>query len=193
MGLVSENLKLQQELLSLQDIAKENEELRKALSLGVEKAFRIVSASIVGKDPGEDTLLVNKGSSDGIQEGMAVITPENVAVGKIGAVFEHSSRLILLSHPRFSFDAKIMKQGVVGVVRGQGRYGALLDFIPQESTVLAGDVVQSSSLGGIFPENLLIGKVKEVKSSSTKSFQQATLSLFFDVRKVDLVFVIVER
>lgn len=191
--LVAENLKLQQEVLSLQDIAKENEELRKALSLGVAKEFHIVSASIVGKDPASDILFLNKGSSDGIREGMAVITPEKIGVGRIGEVLLRSSRLILLSHPASSFDAKIVKEGIVGVVRGQGRYGALLDFIPQESKVLSGDVVVSASLGGVFPENLLIGKVQEVKSSSTKSFQQATLSLFFDVRKTDLVFVIQEK
>lgn len=192
-GLVAENLKLQQELFSLQDIQKENQHLRKALALGVEKEFHIISTSIVGKDPTEDILFLDKGSSDGIREGMAVITPEKVAAGRIGEVFEHSSRLILLSHPKFSFDAKIVEEGIVGVVRGQGMYRALLDFIPQESKVLPGDVVVSASLGGIFPENLLIGKVKEVKTSDAKSFQQATLSLFFDVRKVDLVFVIEER
>lgn len=189
----SENLKLQQELLSLQDIQNENEQLRKALSLGVEKEFHIVSSRIVGKDPSEDVLFLDRGSSDGIQEGMAVITPENVAVGKVGQVFEHSSRLILLSHPVSSFDAKVSSEGIVGVVRGQGRGRSLLDFIPQESRLLPGDVVVSASLGGIFPENLLIGEVKEVKTSDAKSFQQAALSLFFDVREVDLVFVIEER
>jgi rod shape-determining protein MreC len=191
--LESENLRLLQELITLQDIQKENESLRKALSLGIEKKFHSIPSSIVGKDPSQDTLFLNKGSSDGVREGMAVITPENVAVGKIGAVFERSSRLILLSHPESSFDAKIVKEGIVGVVRGQGRYRALLDFIPQESRVLPGDVVVSSSLGGIFPENLLIGEVKEVKTSDKQSFQQAPLSLFFDVRKVDLVFVIEEK
>ena len=193
MRLGSENLKLQQELLSLQDIRQENEQLRKALSLGIEKEFHIISSRIVGKDPSEDILFLNKGSRDGIMQGMAVITPENVAVGKIGEVFEHSSRLILLSHPASSFDVKILREGIVGVVRGQGRGVAFLDFIPQESSVSPGDVVVSASLGGIFPENLLIGEVKEVKTSDTKSFQQATLSLFFDIRKVDLVFVIKER
>ena len=193
MGLVSENLKLQQELLSLRDIREENESLRKALSLGIEKEFHIISSRIVGKDPSEDILFLNKGSRDGVVKGMAVMTPENVAVGRIGEVLEHSSSLILLSNRGSSFDAKILKEGVVGLVRGQGRYRALLDLIPQESTVLPGNVVVSAGLGGIFPENLLIGEVKEVKTSDTKSFQQATLSLFFDVRKTDVVFVIQEQ
>lgn len=186
----SENFKLLQELLSLQDIQKENEQLRKALSLGIEKEFSIISSRIIGKDPSQDILFLDKGSRDGVQEGMAVITPEKIAVGKIGEVFGNSSRVILLSHTASSFDAKIVKEGIVGVVKGQGRYRALLDLIPQESKVVPGDVVVSASLGGIFPKNLLIGEVQEIKTSNTKSFQQATLSLFFDVRKVDLVFVI---
>ena len=188
-----ENLKLQQELISLQDTERENEQLRKALSLGIEKEFHIISSRIVGKDPSEDTLFLDKGSNDGIMPGMAVITPENVAVGKIGEVLESSSRLILLSHPKSSFDAKISQEGTMGLVRGQGRYQALLDLIPQDSKVSPGDTVLSASLGGIFPKNLLIGRLREVKANDTKSFQQASLSLFFDVSRVDLVFVIDEK
>jgi rod shape-determining protein MreC len=126
----------------------------------------------------------------GVLQGMAVITPEQAAVGKIGEVFETSSRVMLLSHHASSFEAKIPREGVVGAVRGQGGYQAFLDLIPQESKVVPGDTVVSASLGGIFPENLLIGEVKEVRTSNEKPFQQATLSLFFDVSKAGLLFIV---
>lgn len=193
MRLELENLKLQQELIVLQDTERENEQLRKALSLGIEKEFHIISSRIVGKDPSEDTLFLDQGSRDGIVQGMVVITPENVAVGRVGEVFEGSSRLMLLSHPKSSFDAKILQEGTMGLVRGQGRYQAMLDLIPQDSKVSPGDTVVSASLGGIFPENLLIGRVREVKANDAKLFQQAALSLFFDARKAGLVFVIDEK
>lgn len=183
-------LGLLQEFLSLQDVEKENEQLRKALSLGIEKKFSSIPSRIIGKDPSQDILLLNKGSKDGVREGMAVITPAKVAVGKIGEVFETTSRVMLLSHPASSFDAKILQEGVVGLVQGQGRYQASLDLIPQESKVVPGDIVVSASLGGVFPEGLLIGEVKEVKTSNEKSFQQSALSLFFDVRKAGLLFII---
>lgn len=183
-------LALSQELLSLQDTEKENEQLRKALGLGTEKRFRIISSRIIGKDPYQDILLLNKGSNDGVSQGMAVITPEQTAVGRIGEVFETSSRVILLSHSASALDAKIPREGIVGAVRGMGRYQALYDLIPQESAVAQGDIVVSASLGGIFPENLLIGKIKEVKTSDEKLFQQATLSLFFDVKKAGLLFIV---
>lgn len=183
-------LQLQQELIVLQDVQKENESLREALRLGTEKKFGVVSSRIIGKDPSQDILILNAGSRDGVQKGMPVMTPENVAAGKIEEVFENSSRVMLLSHPASSFEAKILKEGVVGAVQGQGGYQALLDLIPQESTVVPGDIVVSASLGGVFPENLLVGEVKEVRVSDEKSFQQASLSLFFDVRKAGLLFII---
>ncbi len=183
-------LALSQELFSLQDVEKENEQLRKALSLGVEKKFNIISSRIIGKDPSQDILLLNRGNRDGVREGMAVFTPAKAAVGKIGEVFETTSRVILLSHLASSFDAKIPREGIMGLVRGQGGYQAFLDLIPQEGNVVLGDMVVSTSLGGIFPENLLIGKIKEVRTSNEKSFQQASLSLFFDVRKAGLLFII---
>lgn len=183
-------LAFQQELISLQDVEKENEHLRKALSLGIEKEFSLISSRITGKDPSQDTIFLDKGSRDGVQEGMSVITPEKVAVGRVEKVFETSSRVMLLSHRASSFDAKILKEGIVGAIQGQGGYKALLLLIPQESAVAPGDIVVSASLGGVFPENLLIGEVTEVGTSDEKSFQQATLSLFFDVRKAGLLFII---
>jgi rod shape-determining protein MreC len=183
-------LQLQQELLSLEGVRQENEQLRKALSLGIEKEFSVISSRIIGKDPSQDILLLDKGSRDGVQEDMAVITPSEAAVGKVVEVFETTSRVMLLSHPASSFDAKIPQEGVVGLVQGHGGYQALLDLIPQESKVAPGDMVVSASLGGIFPENLLIGEVKEVKMSEERSFQQALLSLFFDVRKAGLLLII---
>jgi len=190
MQLEERMLVLQQELLSLQGVEQENEQLRKALGLGIEKEFTVISSRVIGKDPSQDILLLDKGSRDGVQEDMAVITPAKAAVGKIGAVFETTSRVMLLSHPASSFDAKILREGVVGLVRGKGGYRALLDLIPQESSVVPGDMVVSASLGGIFPENLLIGEVAEVETSGERSFSQAEIALFFDVRKAGLLFII---
>ncbi|MDO8474571.1 MAG: rod shape-determining protein MreC [bacterium] len=183
-------LVLLQELLSLQSIEKENEQLRETLGLGIEKKFNIISSRIIGKDPSQDILVLDKGRRDGVVQDMAVITPANAAVGRIGEVFETTSRVMLFSHPASSFEAKIVREGVVGATRGQGGYQALLDLIPQESRVVPGDIVVSASLGGIFPEGLLIGEVKEVKTSRDQSFQQATLSLFFDVRKAGPLLII---
>ena len=190
MQLEEHMLKLQQELFSLEGVRQENEQLRKALSLGTEKKFSIISSGIIGKDPSQDILILDKGGIDGVQEGMAVITPGQAAVGRIGEVFETTSRVVLLSHPASSFDAKIVREGVVGLVQGKGGYKASLDLIPQESRVIPGDIVVSASLGGIFPEDLLVGEVTEARTSDEKSFQQASLSLFFDVREAGLLFII---
>ena len=186
-------LQLQQELLSLEGVRQENEQLRKALSLGIEKKFSIISSRIIGKDPSQDILILDKGGTDGVQEGMAVVTPGQAAVGRIEDVFETASRVVLLSHPASSFDAKIVREGVVGLVQGKGGYEASLDLIPQESRVMPGDIVVSASLGGIFPEDLLVGEVQEVKAGNEKSFQQASLSLFFDMREAGLLFIINDK
>lgn len=183
-------LGLQQELIVLQDVQKENESLRKALGLGLEKKFSIISARVVGKDPSQDILILNAGSADGVQKGMSVITPENIAVGRVEEVFKGFSRVMLLSHPASSLEAKILAEGVVGAVRGKGSYQAFLDLIPQESKVVPGNIVISASLGGTFPENLLIGEVREVRASEEKTFQQASLSLFFNVPRAGLLFII---
>ena len=147
----------------------------------------------LNKDEEMYYLILDKGGLDGVQEGMAVITPGQAAVGRIEEVFKTTSRVVLLSHSASSFDAKIVREGVVGLVQGKGGYEASLDLIPQESRVMPGDIVVSASLGGIFPEDLLVGEVQEVKAGNEKSFQQASLSLFFDMREAGLLFIINDK
>src|SRR3989344_911873 len=65
MQLEERMLVLQQELLSLQGVEQENEQLRKALGLGIEKEFTVISSRVIGKDPSQDILLLDKGSRDG--------------------------------------------------------------------------------------------------------------------------------
>jgi rod shape-determining protein MreC len=188
--LKTENLSLSQELLLITEVQKENDRLREALETAKKEKFDLVFVEIIGKEVDRDVLILNKGSRDGIEEGMPVITEEKVAVGSIGVVAEHTAKVQLLSLLNHASDVKIQGQEVIGVLEGQGRYRVLLNLIPQEEELKEGDIVLTSALGGIFPDNLLIGELLSIEKSDLTAFQGGKVELFFHPRKENSLFVI---
>jgi len=193
----NEKLKLEiQELLAenakLKELKKENEVLREALKIGLEKEFRLTIAEVIGKDISQDSLIINKGSKDGISKGFPVITQQKILLGKISQVYKNFSKVMLISNKNSTFSAKIQEKDIEGIVKGKGNLQLFLDLIPQNAEIGEGDDIVTISLGGIFPEGLLVGEIKEVKKSDIEPFQQAEISLFFDIKKIEKLFIIIK-
>lgn len=193
-----EELKLKnQELLTqianLGELTKENKNLREALSLELQKEFKLSLAQIIGKDISQDFILIDKGSEDGISKGLPVITQQKALVGKISEVYNKFAKIELCSNKESSFDGKIQKEetDISGIVKGKGNFKILFDFVPREKEISNGDIVLTSALGGVFPKGLLVGRIKEVKKSDVEPFQQAEIEPAFDVKTADILFVII--
>ena len=187
-------LKLQEllaENVSLKDIKNENQTLRESLQIGLPKDFELILAQVIGKDVSQDTLLLDKGSRDGVSPDMPVITQQKVLLGRISEVYEKFSRVSLISNKNSSFDAEIPDMNISGVVRGQGSSKLALEFILQDKEVKEGDLVVSSSLGGIYPSGLLVGLVKDVEKSDVESFQRTGISPFFNIGELEKIFIII--
>lgn len=191
----NEELKLKnQELLAqialLKELRKENEVLREALNIGLQKEFKLALAEVIGKDISEDLILINKGSEDGILKDMPVVTQGKVLLGKIGEVYKNFSKVILLSNQESTVLVKVEDGEIKGVVKGEGNFKILLDNIPLNQEIKEGDLVVTAALGGNFPKGLLVGQVKEVKKSDVEPFQQAEILPFFDIKELEIVFII---
>lgn len=187
-----ENQKLLNQIASLKEIEKENQVLREALELGLEKEFQLELAYLISKDISKDSLLINKGKEEGVLEGMPVITSGKVLVGRIGQVFKDFSEVILISNKESSFEAKIAGQDIFGVAKGKGSLKVSLELISKEKAVSEEDLVVSSSLGGIFPQGLLVGQVKEIKKSDVEPFQTAEIIIGFTVDNLGKLFIITD-
>ncbi len=187
-----ENQELLSQVVGLKNLKKENETLRQALGLGLQEDFKLVLVEIISKDISQDFILIDKGAKDGIAEDMPVITQQRVLIGKISEVYEGFSKVMLISHKESSFDAKIQKEekDISGVVRGQGNFRILFDLIPREENLSQGDIVVTSVLGGIFPEGLLVGRIKQIKKNDVEPFQQAEIEAFFNISQIETLFII---
>ena len=183
-----------QELLAentyFKELKEENDNLREALGLDFKKDFKLVLADVLGKDIGQDVILVSRGSKDGISEGLSVITSQKVVLGKISEVYENFSKVRLISSKESSFGVEIQGSEISGAAKGEGGFNIILDLIPRDKEIKEGDVLVTAPLGGDYKRGLLVGTVKDVIKSDLKPFQQAKISPFFNVGKLINVFII---
>ena len=191
----NEEFKLKnQELLAqialLKELKKENERLREALDINLGKEFALSLAQVIGKDISQDFILINKGADDGISENLPVITQQKILLGKINEVYKNYSKVMLISNKESSFDGQIIEKETLGQVLGKGNFKVLFDLILPEQEITEEDLVETSALGGTFPKGLLVGQIREVKRSDVQPFYQAEISPFFDLGKLEMVFII---
>jgi len=187
-----ENKELLAQIAILNKLKDENKFLRDALSINLEKDFNLFLGQIIGKDISQDFLLIDKGSDHGLKENMIVITEEKVLLGRISELYNKFSKVMLISHNKSSFDVDIAKRDVCAIAKGKGDLNVFLDFIPWNKEISPGDIVTTSSLGGVFPAGLLVGEIIKVKKNDVESFQQAEVKLSFDIEEINYLFVITE-
>jgi rod shape-determining protein MreC len=181
---------LESRLAQMNDLKKENQTLRDVLNLGLDKAYDLKMAQIIGKDMAQDTLLLDKGSSDSIQAGYPVIDSNKAVVGRIVAVYDKFSKVALLTSKNSSFDVKVGDGSIDGLARGQGNFSLILDLVPKDKNISAQEMVVTSSLGGIFPKDLVVGNIGEVQKNDAQMFQKAQITPAFSIAGAASVFVV---
>lgn len=138
-------------------------------------------------------LKIDQGSTAKIAKDQPVIVNDNY-VGKIIQVSEKGSLIQLLTDPDSKVSAfSIGKEGrAKGILLGQFGTDLLMDKILHEETISVGDLVYSEGTEGFLPRGLILGMVKEVLQRENQVFKQAKIEQNFDLRDLELVFVIRE-
>ena len=192
--LTQENRRLISENAKSSDIQKENEVLRKEIGLLPRDAFRLAPAEVIGFDQQNagNWLIIDKGSADGMRNGMIVIVDQSAVVGKISDVLFHSSKVVLLTSPESVINGVDAQTEARGVVRGRYGLGIVMDTVLQTDVVKQGDDVITSGLGGDIPRGLFLGKVDTSQPSDDRLFQQVTLTPIVNILNLRTVFVILD-
>jgi rod shape-determining protein MreC len=189
-SLRSNIINLLSENLELRDLEKENKELRDALNLEMEKDFEMTLVKIIGKDIDQDSIIINKGSEEGLLEGLVAVTAQKVLIGKISEVYDHYSRISLLSSKENSLDVQVKDKGIEGLIRGNGNLKLFLDLIPKDEEIQEGDIITTHYLSKKYPQGLLIGQIKIIKKQDTQPFQTADIESFFNIGMTETLLII---
>jgi rod shape-determining protein MreC len=190
-----ENRSLKATNEALRDVQHEVNRLRHALNYRQRSLFRLVPAEIISRDSSTwwRTVTINRGSEDGIEPEMPVLTDEGL-VGRTTTVSESVAVVLLVSDENCRVAASVEGTREQGIVTGERVEGSLtpmldLNYLSKQAELKPGQKVYTSGVGGVFPCGLLIGTVHSFKVRALDS--QAKLAPAVDLAKLEDVFVVI--
>ncbi len=203
--LVRENERLREELERLQagaaateDAQRRIQELEEALGVKESRPDDVfVVADVIAQDPSgfKRALAIDRGSKDGLDEGMVVLSKSGSLVGTVSQVFEEFAWLRLVSDPNSAVNIAVLTGGeegaeTRGVAIGDLRSSLSLEMLPSEAPIQEGDLVITSGLGGNYPRTLLLGSVTAVEEKPQALSKRATMEPAAELSSLDTVLVI---
>ena len=183
-----QNADLTEQLNRYREGSLEAMRLQKLLELREGFPPRAVAARVIDRNRSSlfKTLLINKGTADGLRVGLAVLSDQGV-VGRIIEISWHASRVLLLIDGNSNIDGLIQRSRAQGILQGAGSAGCSLKYISRAEEVLAGDVVISSGLSGVLPKGLLLGVVTGASRKEGGLFQKIDVAPAVDFEKLEEV------
>jgi rod shape-determining protein MreC len=191
--LAAQNAQLRRRLAEAQGALSENEQLRRALAFERSYGHRVQPAQVIGRSPEPlaRTLTIDRGSADGLADGMIVSSPAGL-VGRLVSVSSHSAQVLTIADPSSRVNAYDAVTGLEGTVIGGGT-SLTMELPARANTVLKpGDWVLSSGVGGSYPRGLVVGQVASFRNQDAAAVEYAQLAWPDDYSSLSLVLVITD-
>ena len=189
---------LRTQLVDYYDIKDENARLWKYYKIKKENAdYEIMPASVINRDSSQDfySFSIDVGTSSGIQVQDPVIT-ENGLIGFISSVNAVSSKVTTILSPDLQAGAVDKRTKDSGVVAGNALYTdenkTTFTKIDANADVKKGDIITTSGIGGIYPENLIVGKVDDIKYDKYDATKYAVVTPYENIKKTTDVVVLTD-
>lgn len=136
-------------------------------------------------------LTINKGSQDGVHEGMGVINHDGV-VGIVRTVGEYYSVVIPIINTQTAISSRIQKNGYIGTIEWDGinSHYAQLSDIASHIQVQEGDTIVTSGLTPIFPKDIPVGVIESCHIGSGDSYYTIRVRLMTDYKRLEYIQII---
>jgi rod shape-determining protein MreC len=126
-----------------------------------------IAARIIATSTSANTVvLVDRGTSDGVYKGMAVITGDGI-VGKVLDSFPLAAQVQLITDKQFGAGVVSQKNHVYGTLLGQGFNRCRIDRIQNEEKVEPDEMFYTTGEDRVFPKGLPVGRVVSVQAGPT--------------------------
>jgi rod shape-determining protein MreC len=200
-GLHDENIALKKSVAELaienqllREQADENKRLRDLLVFRKKFEHKMLPAEIIGRDPSGwfKTVLVDKGSADGVLKDTGVIAPEGV-VGRVIEVGLNSSKVLLLTDINSYVDALIKRTRTHGIVVGKGEQLCALSYVMKTDDVATDDIIVSSGINTMYPKGITVGTVTKTNKDRSGFFQSIVVKPAVDFSKLQEVLIVLRE
>ncbi|MDD6382698.1 rod shape-determining protein MreC [Mitsuokella sp.] len=174
----------------------ENQRLRALLGYKQSATqFNLVAARVIGRESAtwSSVIEINRGTRDGVDVDMAVVTEKGL-VGHVIEAGPTSSKVELILDPRSSVGTLVQRADsrVAGIVEGDMDNPTMprMVNIPKTADVDEGDVIVTSGFGGVYPKGLMVGTVSEMRNDEGGLLKIAILEPAVDFQRLEDVMVI---
>lgn len=174
--LKAERLLTQSRLQRYSALEAENARLRAMLEAReqVRAQVRVAEIMSVSANPFRHVLVVDKGTSDGVYNGQALVDADGI-VGQVIEAGVASAQCLLISDPGHDLPVEVNRSGVRTIARGTGDYNTLnLPFLPNNADIEPGDLLVTSGLGDAFPAGYPVAVVETVTRLPQEPFALVT-------------------
>ncbi|MDR1567448.1 MAG: rod shape-determining protein MreC [Streptococcaceae bacterium] len=186
-------------IIKSDNLQKEIDALKSEIDLNSTlTSYSHISANVITRSPNtwQDMLIIDRGTKDGIEVNMAVMSAKGL-VGRVTQVNHTTSKVELLTSTNQSvnrFPVKISADGgdLYGLLQGydEKKQAFVVAQVTEGESFKAGDIVQTSGLGGNSPANLLVGKVISEKKNGQSTGREVYVKPATQMYDIQLVTVI---
>ncbi len=188
-----QNIILQDELSRLRSVRDENLALRQMLGLRDTLDLDLIPVRIIAKNLTgiNNSFTINKGTRDGVEPGMPLITPDGLIGQTILATPGHA-QVMPFFNPLFRVSARVQGNRAYGIVSWSTDQSNKLtmEYVPQTIDVPVGSVVETSGFSNQFPPGIPIGTVALTKPEEGRDTQQIFVLPFVSLHQTAEAFIV---
>lgn len=198
--LAAKNAELENKLIEYNRMKEENTTLREMFDYSqANQNYNYLGCNIVGYSGGNisNGYIIDKGTNDGVKKDMIVITPAGL-VGKVTKSESSYSIVQTILNENIAVASMVESTrettGILqGITDGKNKNLTMLSNIPIDSEIKEGDVILTSGLGGMYPQEIRIGEVVSVEVDSVGIMKKAVVKPYVDFNKLEGLFVVVPK
>ena len=185
---------LEQKIVELKFFIEENNLLIKQNEYLENQGFNFLNARVISmsaqKTP--NILIINRGSNDGVQIGMAVVAEDGTLVGRIIKTDNHTSQVILIIDNSSKISTSIAGNSEInGIIEGSYNISLSMNYILKNAEIQKGDLVMTSGFDENIPAGILIGEIDNINNDNTELFKSANISTPINFKNLRIVSVII--
>jgi rod shape-determining protein MreC len=199
-ALRAENERIRTENRQAEELRRENELLTGLLQLRNGFEYETVAASVIARDSSEvqRRIVLDRGTSDGIEVGDVVIAGGGALVGRVVEAGSNSATVVLISDSTSTVIGQLVGSAATGEISGQLPGTLLMENINSAITVNLDEEVVTAGIelaGGIrspYPKGIIIGRVVDVRRDANEIVQTAFLEPAATLDRLEYVLVILD-
>lgn len=180
--------------LEIERVQAENEVLRNRAGMSTPTVKDVSVAQVLGSESAgtRNVIVLGVGQSTGVAPNMVVIVG-NALLGRIREVTPHRSKVVPITDIESKVPVYVRKQSgdtLTGLVEGNFNVGVKVTQVVAEMSLEVGDQIFTSGLGDIFPADIYIGVITAVTSGRNEIFQEADITLPWNIQDLRTVMVV---